>query len=351
MTKHDLEAYKNYKQFKQVGAFAANVPNLTQRSTVDAAGSSIDTIFAEAVLQSMPTLVVEQFNLMQVKEWDGQEDSVTFPVHKNFDLDWTNLSGTGSDTGSDLAITATNATTWRKITPILYGAGLFIHDMVDISVNKHNFDQYASRGGIAVQRFVDQTAITDGLLGIEDAWATGSNLYVAGGTSNNLTTGSISTASLLTPKNLIEGRKILRTGSDIYAADAVLMHPNQYYQLIVHTDFSETQSSEVRKFATWENGVLVKFDQMDVVVTELVPTGDVQAAAFKGYYTVGGNNIGRPVVILSKGITAALAKKSAGFAVHTVDDRLKHGSYKLFDVMFKSEPLVPESGVIIRCSD
>jgi hypothetical protein len=129
------------------------------------------------------------------------------------------------------------------------------------------------------------------------------------------------------------------------------MHNHQYYQLITHPDFSETQTTEVRRHAVWEKGRLKEFDDMEVVVTELVSGGEQQNASFKGYYTASGVNIGRPVAVFKKGVTGALAKKTQGFRVSTIDDRLKHGKYKVFDVMFAAEPLVPESGLIIRAAD
>ena len=53
---------------------------------------------------------------------------------KNFDLTWTNISGTGSDTGSEVAATEAPDTTWRKITPVMYSARIFIHDKVGTTI-------------------------------------------------------------------------------------------------------------------------------------------------------------------------------------------------------------------------
>jgi len=234
----------------------------------------------------------------------------------------------------------------------MYSARIFIHDMVGISVNKHNFEYWSTIGGIAVQRKIDQDAITNGIMACEDNWSTGSNLYVATGVNGSaLTTGSISTASTLNPRNLMYAKMLLSTGSDPMPSDCILMYPNQYYQLITHKDFSETSESDMRRYAKWENGTLVGFDNMQLVVTELIKDGTAQPSAFKGYYTASAANIGRPLAVFSKKKTGALAKKTQAFAVHSVDDRLKHGVNKVFDIMFKAEPLIPESAVIIRCSD
>ena len=310
------------------------VPNPTTREVVDAAGSTQDQIFAEAVQAAMPTLVVEKYGLCMVKEVPDQVDSVTFPVLKNFDLTWVNLSGTGSDTGSDITMTAGPATTFKKVTPVLYGAGMFIHDMVDISVNKHNFKTFAERAGVAAQRKMDQDVLA--VLAAEPSDL--KNVYVAGGMAGSL--GSVGAGSTIAPSDLSEAKAILSTGSDPYVPDTVLMHPRSYNNFV--------QSSELRgdtyritSKAEIKDGEVVRYDGMDIIVTELMPAGT------GGYYQVPGH----PVVVYNRKIGAGLAKKSSAFKTTIVDDRIKHGKYILIDMMYAASKLVDDAFIIIRSAD
>jgi len=325
---------------KQIGRFTELANNPTMRATVDPNGSTVDKIFAEAIMASMPTLVTEKYGLAMIKDAPEQKDTISFPIYKNFDLTWNNISGTGSDTGSAITLTAGGSATYKEITPVLYSAGIFVSDVVDLTVNKADFDQYAQMAGVQVQKKIDTTVISalDGM----DTDAN-SNRYAAGGFTVN---GSIASASTLTPSDLSEAKRLLATGSDIYVPDVALMHPNQYTQLSLHQDFSLTSSTGTARKATFTNGEITGYDGMAIVVTELVDS----------HTTGGGSNlewvvVGHPVMVFKKGMSVALGTKKAGFKVATVDDRIRHGKFKVFDVMLASSVLLPESIVLLRCAD
>ena len=313
----------------------------SNRAIVDSGGSSIDTIFADAVQASMPTLVVDEYNLMPIKEVPGQYDSITVPVLTNFDLTWNVVSGTDNETGSDITTTSVPATSWRKLTPVLYSAGIFIHDMVDLTVNKQNFDTYATLGGVSVQRYMDVQTIASAIF--KAGAMVGSKIYAAGG----LSAGSIDSGSTITVNDLSDAKKLLSVGSDIYNPDTAVMHPNQYTTLLQTTAFY-TQNYAVSNKAKFSDGELVEYDGMKIVVTELV-NQDVQAVIgdASGYWSVAGH----PVAVFNSKVTGCMAKKTAGFKVTTIDQRIKHGKMKIFDIMFTADVLVAASAVIIRAAD
>ena len=318
---------------REVGKFITT----TKRADVDAGGSTADSIYADAVLANMPTLVVKQNNLLLTKDVPGQVDSAIFPIFTNMDLTWTNISGTGSDLGSENTSTAGDAGTFQKITPVQSTANIFVTDMVDLTVNKADFELYSKIGGVSVQKKIDQDAIEDGIMAAETA--TGSNVYACGGFSAE---GSIDAGSTLTPADLSDARRLLSTGSNIYPPNVILMHPNQYNQLVMHQDFSPNANTAASRKAKFDaNGNLSGYDGMDVVVTELVNAGSSDPFDVAGH----------PVAVFTKGMSGALATKNAGFNVVSQDDRLRHGKYKIFDVMFKAGLLIPASIVILRAAD
>ena len=210
----------------------------TNRAVADTAGSTVDTIFADAVLASMPTLVVEEKGLLMMQEVPAQHDSVTFPVLANFDLTWTSLSGTGSDLGSEVSVTSGPATTFRKFTPECMSAGIFIHDMIDLTVNKHSFDTYSNLAAVNVSKKIDQDGINYGIMSVVSTVGSRA-VRVAGGYA----TGSITSGSTLGPDDLSDAKTTMSTGSDIYVPDTALMHPNQYNQLIIYSTTESTLQS------------------------------------------------------------------------------------------------------------
>lgn len=318
---------------REVGKFITT----TKRADVDAQGSTADSIYADAVLSNMPTLVVKEKGLLMTKDVPGQVDSVVFPIFTNMDLTWTNISGTGSDLGSEVTATQGTAATFKKVTPVMYTSAIFVTDAVDLTVNKADFELYSRIGGVAVQKKIDQDSITDGILAAETL--SGSNVYAAGGFTAN---GSINAGSTICPADLSNAKRLLSTGSNIYPPNVVLMHPNQYNQLVMHQDFSPNANSAAIRKAGFDNtGKLVSYDGMEIVVSELVNAGSTGPFAVAGH----------PVAVFTKGMSGAMATKNAAFKVTTDDRRLNHGKYKIFDIMFKADVLIPQSIVIIRAAD
>ena len=316
------------------------IANPTPRDVVDASyaagetGSTQDTIFADAVKAMMPTLVVDKYNLALVKDVPGQVDSVTFPVLTNFDLTWVDLSGPGSDTGSDITMTAGPATSFKKLTPIMYGAGMFITDQIDLLTNKHDFKTFAERAAVASAKKMDQ----DFLSTLSSEPTLLSNVYVAGGMVGSL--GSISAGSTLAPSDLSEAKAILSIGSNPYVPDTCVMHPRTYNTFVQSSEL-RADTYRVTSKADIVSGEVIRYDSLDLVVTELAPAGT------GGYYDVAGH----PAVVYNRKIGMALAKKSVGFKTTIVDDRIKHGKYILLDIMYDIKVLVAASIIIIRSAD
>ena len=326
---------------REIGKFITT----TKAADIDPQGSTADFIFAEAIQASMPTLVVDKYNMVMKKEVPGQVDAAVFPILKNYTLSWTDISGTGSDLGSELTLSAGGAMEFIKLTPVLYTAGIFVTDAVDLKVNKASFDQYATLAATQVAKKIDSDVLQKGFLDVEGVAST----YTAGGkwTAN----GSINSASTLTPYDLLQGYNRLATGgTELYPPDAVLMHPNQYTALISHQDFSPTSTKGYYRKAVFDrDGNLTTFAGLEIIKTELVNTGS--GSGTKAAYAACWTAAGLGVVLFNKGVSVALATKSAGFKVNTVDDRLRHGTYKVFDLMFDTKYILADSMLFLRAAN
>jgi len=326
---------------REIGKFITT----TKAADIDPQGSTADLIFAEAVQASMPTLVVDKYNMVMKKDVPGQVDTAVFPVFKNYSLTWTDISGTGSDLGSELTLSQGSAMEFTKLTPVLYTAGIFVTDAVDLKVNQASFDQYASLAATQVAKKIDVDVIKNGFLDVEGVAST----YNAGGKWQ--VNGSIIAASTLTPQDLINGFDQLATGgAELYPPDAVLLHPNQYTDLVSHQDFSPTSTKGYYRKAVFDkDGNLTRFAGMEIIKTELVNVGS--GSGTKAAYDKAWPVSGFGVVLFKKGVSVALATKNAGFKVSTEDSRRMHGQYKIFDLMFATKYILADSMLFIRAAN
>ena len=316
-----------------------NYASVTRRDSIDAAGSTNDKMFAEAVLIARPEPVVQKYGLARMYEVGDQTDSIDVPVYTNFDLTWTDLSGTGSDTGSDLSPSTVSAASYVNVKPVLKSAAISVHEAVDLLTNKTNFMEIASRAGTAVAAEIDRVAIIDGFQATL-ATATGiTQQYAAGGF---VSAGSLTAGSIICPDDLSDAKTLLRSGSiNIYNADAVLLHPVQYNHLMQDDDF-QAQNYKVMSKATFVNGELVAYDGMKIVQCDRIPT-----IASGGYYTAAG----RKVIVFDSRVAVAVAQKTAGFKVRTWNDIMKHVNVKVFDIMVAAATLVPAAIVHINSAN
>ncbi|MBI4009867.1 MAG: hypothetical protein HY361_01555 [Candidatus Aenigmarchaeota archaeon] len=325
---------------KEVGQFA-DPKAITPAATADATGStSNDRIYAEAVFASMPTLLpYEQW--FQVQDLPDGIENAFFSYVKNFDLTWTSVTGTGSDTGSSISSTAGPGLNWKEVRPELQVAELPVTYKVDIENQIANFDFYAKLGGQSVRKYLVQTALdvldtagsgtTDGTVG--------SVVRAAGGFA---TTGSINSGSTLTPSDLDDMKALLSTGSDIYVPDIVVMHTFQYNQLVKHQDFSLNSNSSAAMRATWDKGNLVAYNGMEIYHSELV-----NGYAAGNFYTVAGH----PVFVFKKKVSACQALKSSQFQIKTIDMPRNFMKIKQFMIYESSAVLIPASIGLLRASD
>lgn len=322
------------KQYQELDA----VSNPTMRSTLDSAGSTVDRMFADAIFASMPTLVVREKGLLRGYDVEGQRDIISVPVFKNFDLTFTNLSGTGSDTGSSLTLTAANAITYVDLRPVFYSAGLFITEVATLLTNAASFEEHVARAGVATQRHFDRSILNTTVLSETNVGT--AYVYSASAFALN---GSVIAGSTLGPLDLSDAKASLSSGSDVYVPDVALMHPTQYNQLIQSSDF-RADTYRVGDKAVFAGGQLVAFDGMEIVVTELV---NGVAGSATTAYTVNGH----PVAVFSKNKSAAYAIKSEANRVRTWNDITRHGTNVIIDIMYDAKVLIPESIRIIRCAD
>ena len=314
-------------------------------SALDAPGSSQDRIFAEAIMANEPTSILEEAGIITVRTLPPEVDEIAFPLVRNTQLTWYEIDDRGKSAyvGSDIQSTALNQVVYKVVRPTVKSAVIFLPDTVSL-LNKADFDLFAKLGAVDAKRRKEQDACD--LLGSESNFT---QIYSAGGF---VSLGSINAGSTLDPRDLTKAKRLLATGSDINVPDFVLMHPNQYEQLNTHGDFApgaSTNGAMLRKARFDDDGNIVRFDGMDIYVTELLPSvgsTSLTADQTNDAWTV----VGHPVIVGCKG-KAVGRGEHFGIKVSTEDNRRFHGQWKIFDMSYANTILMEESLVYIRAAD
>lgn len=308
-------------------------------NALDTVGSSQDKIFAEAIIAYEPTTVLESAGIITVKSVADPVDTISFPVWRNTRLTWTTIDGrsTTNSLGSEFNTQALNRVEYREVRPTVKTASIFLPDSVSL-LNGVDFDMYSRGLAAEAKRQKESDALTT--LTTE---ASLTNLYNA---NNFVANGSVTTGSTLGPSDLLAAQTLLMTGSDPVSPDFVLVHNKQYEQLNKHPAFAPgatTPGAMMRKAQFDQFGNIMNFAGMDIIFTELMPA--VTGSATTAYLTSG-----HPVIVVKKGWAVGRGEKQ-GITINTVDDRVRHGQYKVVDMAYDNTVLVKESLVLIRASD
>ena len=99
----------------------------------------------------------------------------------------------------------------------------------------------------------------------------------------------------------------------------------------------------MRKAKFNEDGDIVRFNGMDILVSELVPAGSV--AANTSFVAAG-----HWVLVGTRGRCGARAEHY-GLKISSEDSRRFHGQWKIVDMDYAHDILVDEANVLLRATD
>lgn len=323
-------------------ANAAGTPSGLSNA-LDSVGSAVDLMFAEAIIANEPTSVLEERGIVRVRRVEPVDvDKISFPIVRNTQFTWTIIDsrapGSANELGSEFNAQQLNAIEYREVRPKIWTSHIFLPDTVSLA-NKVDFELFSKLGAVEAKRKKEAEGL--GSL-MAETNHTGS-IRAAGGFVSN---GSVLAASTLDPLDLVKAKRLLATGKDPYNADFVLVHPLQLQALNTHADFAPGATSNgamLRKAKFDAVGDITMFQGMDVVTSELLPatTGSATTA-----YEVDGH----AVLVGVKGLALGRGEKM-GIRVTSQDDRLRHGTYKIFDMWFDHAVLVTDSMILLRTAD
>lgn len=336
---------KDFVKFASVAGADTGPPIL------DPQGSTQNWLLAEAVMANEPTSVLVEEGIIVVQKLPPNTDMAHFPILRNKNLTWSQIdyrsaSSSTNQFGSDVSAQTLNVIEYKKVRPLIRTANIFLPDGNSL-INKVTFDHYVQllATDAARQKELDGLiTITGSTNGAEASWS-----YTMAANSRTMS-GSVTTGSTLCPRDLTFAKQLLSTGSgtgsNIVDADFVLMHPTQYEQLNTHADFAPgatARGAMMRKAKFNEDGDIVRFNGMDIIVSELVPAGSVAAnTQFVG--------AGHWVLVGCRGRCGARAEHF-GMKITSEDSRRFHGQWKIIDMSYAHDILVAEAQVLIRATD
>lgn len=328
---------KDISQFANITGTASGLIN-----ALDAVGSSVDLIFADAIVAMEPTTVLEEAGIIVIKSVPDPIDKISFPIVRNTQLTWHTIDGraaanAGSALGSDVSASAMRSVLYKETQPTVKSAAIFLPDSVSL-LDKVDFNMFAQLAAVDAKRKKEYDALY--LLTTEGQHT---NIYSA---KTFVSNGSAVAGSVLAPDDLLSAKRLLATGSDPCVPDFVLVHPIQYEDILAHADFAPgaTSPGAMMRKAVWDNdGNLLRFNGLDIYVTEVLPA---QAGSATTSYPAAGH----PAIVGKKGWAIGRGEKQ-GITVNSVDDRIRHGTFKVIDMSYDHTILVKESMVLIRCAD
>lgn len=323
-----------------------DVTNPTMLVTLDTGSATDDKLFAEAIMASEPTSILEEAGIIVIQRLPPEKDVAVFPIIRNTQLTWTTITprqgAAGNAGGSAFDSTALNPVGFTTVRPLLRSANVFLDDSIELA-NKVNFETLAKFIAVDAKRYME----SEGLKLIGNP-ANQDNVYAAGGFTAG---GSTIAGSTLDPLDLIKAKRLLSTGSDPVVPDFVIMHPNTYDDINTHADFAPgatTNGAMLRKARFNDDGDIVRFDGMDIYVSELVPSlGSTSLGADITFDPA--TVISYPVIVGKKWQCLARAQHQ-GIRISTEDSRIRHGQWKVVDVSFGYGILRKEAMVNIVAS-
>lgn len=331
---------------KDVTQFADVAGTPSRLGSLDPGGSSVDKIFAEAIIANEPTTILEEAGIIRVKVAPADKDMVVFPIVRNTRMTWKEIGRDNQDNGSEFGAGVLNQVEYKTVTPIVKTSNIFLPDNVSL-LNPNDFDLYAQIVATDAKRVKESDALASLFVDSYPDQTQVLNTKIAGGYVDYA--GSVGAASTLDPLDLLKSKRDLSTGSDPAVPDFVLMYPNQYMSLNSHADFApgaSTNGAMMRKAKFNENGDIVRFDGMDIYVSELVPDGGTIGVSAGSNYVASGH----PVMVGQKGLAIGRGEHT-GIKVYSQDDRLRHGKYYIFDISYDHTLLAVETLIQLRAAD
>lgn len=333
----------------------SKLSNETDAASLDASSDTISRKFTELVRLVRPQTNLVETGIVRVQDVEPNTDYAIFTTQLQQAFTWTEFDLRGSEISILAAGSATfqsyTAPSYLTVQPTTKTSTLFIHDNVSL-VNPVRMAEIMAQVTEEIAMAKELNAYT--IMGSAGLYTGSVSIFQASGYTALATVAAasggqsgsyVTTGSVLIPSDLVAAKKDLKTsGNRKIKPNVVLLATEQLSDLETHADFSpgQTSNANFKKAVYDENGKLIRFDGMDLVESQEMPTlDDGHFASADGHYCFVGQ----------KNLMCARGEHSAKNKVETFRDPKNHGTELTMDVSYAHGLLYPKAMRLIACAD
>jgi hypothetical protein len=307
---------------------------------MDAGSSTLDRIFAEAMIIAQPTVPLEEKGIIEVRDTGENTDKVIFTVMGESTFEWREVDARGAELVTGGSLQAVSAPTFAEAQPTTKSATIFIHDNINL-VNPLDFKAYATIAGNQIKKKKIVDAMTE--LTTVGNYTTGTSVR----NGNGFTTwGAVAADDTLTPNDLVSAKNDLKGQTTPVEPDVVIVHTKQLNQVENHADFSPGQltNANFKKAKFDADGHLASFDGMEVL------------EVLEGHYAqhTTGNFTAQPghfVIVGRKDLMVGRGENNRKNTVEDFRNPEEHGIRRTLNVNFDYVLKAPNYIRLIACVD
>lgn len=312
----------------------------TTAGSLDSGDSTVDRIFAEAMIIAQPTAPLEEKGVIEVMDTGANTDKVVFTVIPESTFTWRTVDTRGSELVSGGSLQKIAAPTFAEAQPTTKSATIFIHDNINL-VNPVDFKKIAIIAGNQVK----QKKILDGVTEL----TTLANYTVSTSVKNAngyTTYGAVASDDTLTPNDLVSAKNDLKGQTSPIVPDVCLVHTKQLNQLENNANFSpgQTTNANFKKAKFDENGHLIEFDGMEII--ELLEAEYAQITS--GSFT---SNNGHYAIVGKKDLMLGRGENNRKNTVEDFRNPEEHGVRRTLNVNFDYVLKYPDGIRLIAATD
>lgn len=268
----------------------------TTAGSLDSGSSTVDRIFAEAMIIAQPVAPLEEKGVIEVRDTGPNTDKVIFTVIPESTFTWRTVDTRASELVTGGSLQTISAPTFTEATPTTKSATIFIHDNINL-VNPVDFKKIAQIAGNQIKQKKIVDAITE--------LSTVTNYTVATSVRNGngfTTHGAVASDDTFVPNDLVSAKDDMKGQTTPIVPDVCLVHTKQLTQLENSANFSpgQTTNANYKKAKFNSDGHLDYFDGMEMIELLEAEYAQITTGSFSsqnGHYAI----IGKRDLMLGRG--------------------------------------------------
>ena len=307
---------------------------------LDTSQTTVDKIFAEAMIIAQPVAPLEEKGVIEVRDTGPNTDKVVFTVIPESTFTWRPVDQRGSELVSGGSLQQISAPTFTEVTPLTKSATIFIHDNINV-VNPVDFKKIAMIAGNQIKQKKILDAVTE--------LATVGNYTVSTSVRNGngfTTHSTVASDDTFVPNDMVSAKEDLKIQTTPIVPDVCLAHSKQLNQIENHGNFSpgQTTNSNFKKAKFNSDGHLEWFDGMEMIELFEAEYATITSGSFS-------SNDGHYVIIGKRDLMLGRGENNRKNTVEDFRNPEEHGVRRTLNVNFDYVLKYPNGIRLIACVD